>query len=74
MSMDNGFAEHNSVGRPVIQQFKGVIEENSTYKSYVVTTSGFIKEAIDSATKNDQLKLIDMNELIQWHFSKYKSP
>lgn len=64
------FAEHNLVGRPVIQQFKGVIEENSAYEGYVVTTSSFTKEAKESAAKNERLKLIDMNELILWHLNK----
>lgn len=61
------FAKHNLVGRPVVQQFKGVIEENTAYKGYIVTTSGFTKEAKESAEKNERLILIDMDELISWH-------
>lgn len=63
------FAEHNLVGRPVIQQFKGVIEENSAYEGYIVTTSSFTKEAVESAGKNERLKLIDMNILVGWHLN-----
>lgn len=61
------FAEHNVVGRPVIQQFKGVIEENAAYRGYVVTTSTFSQEARDSAAKNDKLVLVEMDELVEWH-------
>jgi restriction system protein len=60
-------AANNAVGRPIIQQFKGVIEENEAWRGYVVTTSYFTNEAIESAAKNDKIILIDMSELINWH-------
>lgn len=65
-SIDNG------VGRPIIQQFKGVIEENSAWRGYVVTTSYFTKEAIESASKNPNIILISLNELVDWHFNGIK--
>lgn len=62
-------AINNNVGRPIIQQFKGVIEENEAWRGYVVTTSSFTNEAIESALKNDKLILISMSELINWHIN-----
>jgi predicted type IV restriction endonuclease len=63
-------AEDNLVGSPVIQQFKGVIEENNAWRGYIVTTSYFTKNAIDSASKSNKLKLIDITELLNWHLEK----
>lgn len=60
-------AEDNLVGSPTIQQFKGVIEENQAWCGYIVTTSSFTKNALESAQKSDKLKLIDMTELLNWH-------
>jgi restriction endonuclease Mrr len=60
------------VGRPIIQQFKGVIEENQAWRGYIVTTSYFTSEAKDSAEKNDKLRLIDMDALIDWHVKGLK--
>lgn len=62
-------AVKNTVGRPTIQQFKGVIEENGAWPGYVVTSSSFTSEAIESAVKNDRLILIEMQELIDWHIN-----
>ena len=61
------YSENNLVGRPAIQQFKGVIEENNAWRGYVVTTSRFTQEAKDSAVLNDRLVLVDMDALVQWH-------
>ena len=66
------FAEHNTVGRPVVQQFKGVIEENQAWRGYVVTTSSFTHEAKDSAGLNDRLVLVGMDELVVWHSNGLK--
>lgn len=63
------YASDNVVGRPTVQQFKGVIEENDAWQGYIVTTSYFSQEAKDSALKNNKIKLIDMNALISWHNS-----
>lgn len=62
----------NGVGRPIIQQFKGVIEENTAWKGYIVTTSYFTDEAIESAAKNQGLVLIGMPELTEWHLQGIK--
>ncbi len=62
----------NLVGRPVVQQFKGVVEENQAYRGYIVTTSGFTREAIESAKLNDKLVLVDKERLIDWHFGGLK--
>ena len=62
-------SEHNLVGRPVIQQFKGIIEENNAWRGYVVTTSNFTQEAKESALKNEKLILIGMDQLVEWHLN-----
>lgn len=78
----DGFAEHraglfviqckrhspdNSVGGPLVQQFKGVIEENGACCGYLVTTSFFTIAARESAAKSDRIILVDMDELVKWH-------
>jgi restriction system protein len=65
-------AVENGVGRPTIQQFKGVIEENSAWRGYVVTTSYFTHEAIESAAKNPNLVIIALEELLEWHLNGIK--
>ena len=60
-------APENPVGRPVVQQFKGVVEENGAWRGYIVTTSSFSEEAVESAAMNDRVRLVDLNALIQWH-------
>jgi hypothetical protein len=57
----------NKVGRPTIQQFKGVIEEQNALRGYVITTSTFSEEAMESAKLSDKLILIDMESLVRWH-------
>lgn len=57
----------NKVGRPTIQQFKGVIEEHGAWRGYVVTTSSFTDEAVQSAKLSEKIILIDMDGLMQWH-------
>jgi restriction system protein len=57
----------NGIGRPTIQQFKGVIEENGAWRGYVITTSYFTQGAVESAKASARLKLVDMSELIRWH-------
>jgi restriction system protein len=57
----------NRVGRPTVQQFKGVIEEQNAVSGYIVTTSTFTDEAIQSAGLSDKLVLVDMDCLVQWH-------
>ncbi len=61
------YAEENSVGRPTVQQFKGVVEENAAWRGFVVTTGYFTREAVESASKNDSLVLIGLEDLIAWH-------
>ncbi len=60
-------AKDNPVGRPVVQQFKGVVEENGAWRGYIVTTSYFTDGAIESATTNNRLRLVNMEKLIAWH-------
>ncbi|RAU21371.1 restriction endonuclease [Paramagnetospirillum kuznetsovii] len=57
----------NPVGRPVVQQFKGVVEENGAWRGYIVTTSSFTEEARTSAALSERIVLVDMDELIRWH-------
>lgn len=59
-------APENPVGRPIIQQLKGVVEENEAWRGYIVTTSTFTQEARESASRNPKLVLIDMNTLWRW--------
>lgn len=65
-------APENGVGRPIIQQLKGVTEENKAWRCYIVTTSYFTSEAIESAAKNNKLILIAIQDLIDWHFNGIK--
>ncbi|WP_035660795.1 restriction endonuclease [Bradyrhizobium sp. Ec3.3] len=60
-------AKENRVGRPTIQQFKGVIEEHCALRGYVVTTSSFTDEAIESAGRSEKIGLVDMDALVRWH-------
>ena len=57
----------NKVGRPTIQQFKGVIEEQGAFRGYVVTTAAFTEEAVESAKLSDRIELVDMDALVRWH-------
>jgi len=57
----------NKIGRPTIQQFKGVIEEQNALRGYVVTTSTFTEEAIQSAELSEKLVLVDIDSLVRWH-------
>jgi restriction system protein len=57
----------NKVGRPTIQQFKGVAEEQNAYRGYVITTSTFTDEAIESAALTTKIVLISMDDLVCWH-------
>lgn len=57
----------NPVGRPTVQQFKGVIEEQNAVRGYIVTTSRFTQEALTSAEKSGRVVLIDFTRLIEWH-------
>ncbi len=63
------YTTDNPVGSPLVQQFKGVIEENGASKGYLVTTSSFTAGAVESADKSDKLILVNMDELVQWHVS-----
>ena len=56
----------NPVGRPTVQQFKGVIEEQNAIKGFIVTTSRFTQEAIESAKQAPRIHLIDWQALVQW--------
>lgn len=60
-------ATQNKVGRPTVQQFKGVTEEQNALRGYVITTSRFTFDAIESASLTDKIFLIDMDALVRWH-------
>jgi restriction system protein len=60
-------ATANKVGRPTIQQFKGVVEEQNAHRGYVVTTSAFTEEAIESAVLTSKIALVSMDDLVRWH-------
>ncbi|WGS19274.1 MULTISPECIES: restriction endonuclease [unclassified Bradyrhizobium] len=55
------------VGRPTIQQFKGVIEEQDALRGYLVSTSTFTEEARESAGLSEKIVLVDIEELVRWH-------
>ena len=57
----------NKVGRPIIQQFKGVAEEQNAHRGYVIATSAFTEDAITSAALTDRIVLIAMDDLVRWH-------
>lgn len=57
----------NKVGRPTVQQFKGVIEEQNAQRGYIVTTSTFTEEARLSAQLSNKLVLVDIDDLVKWH-------
>lgn len=59
----------NRVGRPVVQQFKGVIEEQNAFHGFIVTTSSFSEEARRSAVLSGRITLVDSGELVSWHLA-----
>jgi restriction system protein len=61
------YGADNAVGRPAIQQFKGVVEEQKAFRGYVVTTSRFTDEAQESAAKSNRIVLVDGVLLAKWH-------
>ena len=52
----------NTIGRPDIQQFKGALADQVAKKGVFITTSGFSKEAVESAKKSG-IVLIDGDKL-----------
>lgn len=60
-------AATNKVGRPTVQQFKGVVEEHNAYRGYVITTSTFTEEAVASAALTTKIALVAMDDLVRWH-------
>jgi restriction system protein len=57
----------NKVGRPTIQQFKGVVEEQNAHRGYIITTSTFTEDAIESAALASKIELVAMDDLVRWH-------
>jgi restriction system protein len=57
----------NKVGRPTIQQFKGVAEEQNAHRGYVITTSTFSEDAVESAALTAKIVLVPMDDLVGWH-------
>lgn len=60
------YAKDNAIGRPLVQQFKGVVEEQNAWKGFVVCTSRFTAEARESALLNGKVQLVDLNDLFAW--------
>lgn len=60
-------ATGNMVGRPVVQQLRGVVAEHNAVRGYLVTTSRFSDKARHSARMSDQVELVDMRDLLRWH-------
>jgi HJR/Mrr/RecB family endonuclease len=60
-------ATANKVGRPTIQQFKGVAEEQNAHRGYIITTSTFTEDAIQSAALTSKIVLVAMDDLVRWH-------
>jgi hypothetical protein len=60
-------ATTNRVGRPIIQQFKGVAEEQDAHRGYIITTSAFTEDAIESAALTTKIVLVAMDDLVRWH-------
>lgn len=60
-------AKGNKVGRPTVQQFKGVAEEQNAHRGYIITTSAFTDEATVSAAMTDRIVMVAMDELVRWH-------
>jgi len=61
------YAPDNPIGGPAVREFKGVIEENGAARGYLVTTSRFTADAVNSAEKSSTLELVDMDVLTRWH-------
>ena len=61
------YAPDSPVDRPTVQQLRGVVDENSAWRGYLVTTSRFSKPAIECAALTEKLVLVDMETLIDWH-------
>lgn len=68
------YAPENPVGRPAIQQFKGVIEENGADLGVFVTTSGFTAQALESASKSERLMLVGPEQLARWQINGVSLP
>jgi restriction system protein len=60
------YAADQAVGRPTVQQFKGVVEENNAFKGFVVCTSRFTADAKESAELTDKVELVDLQGLLAW--------
>jgi restriction system protein len=60
-------ATENKVGRPIVQQFKGVVEEQNAHRGYIVTTSTFTADAIESAALTNKVVLVAMDDFVRWH-------
>ena len=61
------YAPSNRVGGPEVRQFKGAMQEHNAFRGYFITSSAFTAEASLSAGKSDNLTLVDIHKLLQWH-------
>jgi len=61
------YAEHNLVGGPEVQRFIGAMQCHAAWRGYLVTTSGFTRQASKYIEQFENLVPIDMNRLVGWH-------
>lgn len=61
------YAEHNIISRPVIQKLVGACAGDNIKTGYIITTSGFTKDAIDYIYKCKTINVVhlDMNDIIR---------
>ncbi len=61
------YKEKRKVSVNIVREYFGVINDAHVEKGMIVTTSGFTKDAIDFAYRNDKrLSLVDKNKLYDW--------
>ena len=60
-------APESKVGRPTVQHFKGVVEKQGALRGYIITTSSFTDEEVDSARLSGRGILVGMDALVSWH-------
>lgn len=61
------YASTNLVGGPEVQQFCGAVEYHKAWRGYLVTTSGFTRQAQDFLARFHKIIPVNMDDLIVWH-------
>lgn len=59
-------ASANPVGGPAVRDFSGAMLFHQAWRGYLVTTSGFTRDAKEIAHARGNLLLVDMNDLVRW--------